>query len=891
NTGRHRKQGWAQLHLSGAATSHPVIVIESSLSRTSPPGPSQQEPLRRYPIPRTRGSSYEDLRSLLYRDVLLPIVDTVCVFAADCGGIRHVQHLLASWGPLPPTGLDGAAAPVRPRWVIVLTDPDDDAVPAGGIETTLQATAVPHLAGSVAVVDLRPRQPLSRFSRFEPLRRRLSLELDEVRTLRANAHLLFSALHLEWIFRGLLRHVAQGPASPFNCIQACRPRHLDADEVAQYLGIFLQLAEKTQIADPFMATFIASAFLMDAYPPGMHRFDPVVTFRTFYAGPCKAACAASPSASVRRLHRAVEREFVSLFSTLAVAGRSAQIRREVFRNGQSTWSTLHSNRVCLFCLQRPPEHVLPCRHALCDVCACILGQRAAGAEYHVELTECPACQASFSLTVRLLPPTKRPTILVLDGGGTRGVVTLGFLKALEDQIGRTRGLREAFDLTLGTSVGAIIASDVMVCGANVADTHPKFDTLARQIFSRRPLWQTILGQSWGWVTAWMADSRYDSAVLDRTVQDGFGRDRRLFDTTKPLVSGIRVALTASQVEDGSLCLFSNYRAAGRLRMSSAYRALVPEQEPFLWEIARCCVAALGYFTPKRLPGLGTFQDGGVRANCPLRTALRESEIIWPTAKRPDLVVSIGTGYPSADDGPVHLRRESFVERGLRAFLSSPAVDGRRGWQDAHDSIPESVKQETFRLDRVVSGALPELDDVRALHELGEYEYHIPDELTQAWLAKSFFFELDEEPLLTRGHYECRGSILCCEYGAAGLVEQILSRFPGARFALDDGSDLGAVDHDQGCLTCGYYRKRVTFRVSSIHQTVQLGIRGVARYRAIGGFPTSIHDLLHEQQADCPFGRADHRSDFWPPVRRCYCPARKRSHTSMQTERAAKRRRL
>ncbi|KAE8396759.1 hypothetical protein BDV37DRAFT_290021, partial [Aspergillus pseudonomiae] len=129
------------------------------------------------------------------------------------------------------------------------------------------------------------------------------------------------------------------------------------------------------------------------------------------------------------------------------------------------------------------------------------------------------------------------------------------------------------------------------------------------------------------------------------------------------------------------------------------------------------------------------------------------------------------------------------------------------------------------------------------------------------------------------------------YGAAGLVEQILSHCPEARFALDDGSDLGAVDHDQGCLTCGYYRKRVTFRVSSIHQTLQLGIRGVSRYRAIGGFPTSIHDLLHEQQADCPFGRADHRSDFWPPVRRCYCPARKRSHTSTQTERAAKRRRL
>lgn len=33
------------------------------------------------------------------------------------------------------------------------------------------------------------------------------------------------------------------------------------------------------------------------------------------------------------------------------------------------------------------------------------------------------------------------------------MVTLGFLKALEDQIGRSRGLREVFDFTVGTSAG------------------------------------------------------------------------------------------------------------------------------------------------------------------------------------------------------------------------------------------------------------------------------------------------------------------------------------------------------------------------------------------------------------------------------------------------------
>jgi hypothetical protein len=52
------------------------------------------------------------------------------------------------------------------------------------------------------------------------------------------------------------------------------------------------------------------------------------------------------------------------------------------------------------------------------------------------------------------------------------------------------------------------------------------------------------------------------------------------------VSGIRVALTASQIEeDGSLCLFSNYRGLGRSYTQSAYKVLAPEgEEPYLWEV-------------------------------------------------------------------------------------------------------------------------------------------------------------------------------------------------------------------------------------------------------------------------------------------------------------------
>lgn len=191
-----------------------------------------------------------------------------------------------------------------------------------------------------------------------------------------------------------------------------------------------------------------------------------------------------------------------------------------------------------------------------------------------------------------------------------------------------------------------------------------------------------------------------------------------------------------------------------------------------------------YFTPKHLTDAGTLQDGGIRANCPLRPALRESEIIWPWATRPDLIVSVGTGY--AAEAPAtrlednrRRRHDGFIERAIRIFLSSPAMDARRGWQDALDSIPAAVKKDVYRLDREITGKLPELDDAQALDKLGEFEYLILDELIQAWLAKSFFFELDEEPILVNGNYDCQGSVLCCKYDAAGIVQQIMTWFPNA----------------------------------------------------------------------------------------------------------------
>jgi hypothetical protein len=82
----------------------------------------------------------------------------------------------------------------------------------------------------------------------------------------------------------------------------------------------------------------------------------------------------------------------------------------------------------------------------------------------------------------------------------------------------------------------------------------------------------------------------------------------------------------------------------------------------------------------------------------------------------------------------------------------------------------------FCLDCILPGKLPELDNVQVINELDQHDYCILEELTKAWFAKAFFFELDEEPALLQNHYECCGSILCCKYNTAGIVKQITARF-------------------------------------------------------------------------------------------------------------------
>ena len=144
--------------------------------------------------------------------------------------------------------------------------------------------------------------------------------------------------------------------------------------------------------------------------------------------------------------------FISLADELLAEGMASSDQRAACLAASAQhWALLKTTSFCLSCLLAKPEHVLSCGHAICDNCVAIFGRGSAG--YRYSMTRCHLCLARVDFVARLKPPTAKPRMLTIDGGGIRGVVALALLAGLQQELGDDCPIQDFFDLILGTSSG------------------------------------------------------------------------------------------------------------------------------------------------------------------------------------------------------------------------------------------------------------------------------------------------------------------------------------------------------------------------------------------------------------------------------------------------------
>ena len=230
------------------------------------------------------------------------------------------------------------------------------------------------------------------------------------------------------------------------------------------------------------------------------------------------------------------------------------------------------------------------------------------------------------------PGSKR--ILALDGGGVRGILTLGFLERMEAILREQHDnqdllLCDYFDLIGGTSTGSIIASGLAL-GMSVAEITEYYMTLGDKIFGQRKNILRYLSKG----------EKYDIKPLNKSLKAVFG-DVKLGDQEK-IKTGLCVV--TKRADTFSTWPFHNHPQGKYYDLNKG----IP-----LWKIVRASAAAPTYFLPLILDignnENGSFIDGGISmANNPSLTLLLVATLKgypfhWSMGTDQLKMVSVGTG--------------------------------------------------------------------------------------------------------------------------------------------------------------------------------------------------------------------------------------------------------
>jgi hypothetical protein len=255
-------------------------------------------------------------------------------------------------------------------------------------------------------------------------------------------------------------------------------------------------------------------------------------------------------------------------------------------------------------------------------------------------------------------------ILALDGGGLRGMVTLGFLRKIEDTL-RARHdndpnfrLCHYFDLIAGTSTGAIIAA-ALATGMTVVEVIGHYQRLGREVFSR------------DWFRNGIVRARYDEATLITHLRRVFGENRTLGDES--IQTGLLIV--TKRLDTGSPWPLGN-NPHGRYFRAMPTSTWISNADYPLWKVVRASTAAPSYFDPQpitiasetgKAAVIGTFVDGGVSPfNNPslqafMYATLGGYNVRWKTGPEQMLLVSVGTGTSDPSRTPSQIAAEGAIK--------------------------------------------------------------------------------------------------------------------------------------------------------------------------------------------------------------------------------------
>jgi uncharacterized protein len=308
-----------------------------------------------------------------------------------------------------------------------------------------------------------------------------------------------------------------------------------------------------------------------------------------------------------------------------------------------------------------------------------------------------------------LDPAQGPKrILALDGGGLRGVLTLGILREMETLLRARHGndpdfrLSDYFDLIAGTSTGAIIAAALSL-GMTVDQVHRHYLKLGEFVFKHSLL-------HWGFMRPKFDTDKVRAALIGVLGERQMG--------SADLLTGLLVM--TKRLDTGSPWPITN-NPRSKYFNGGSDPTTIPNSNYPLWQVVRASTAAPHFFEPEvleiggsteKLKAVeGDFVDGGVSpSNNPTLQALMTATMEgyrfgWKTGDDQLLVVSVGTGKANPEIGRANMLESVAAFHAVRSLKAL--------MEDCADQV-ETVMQwlsnspTARRIDRELDKAQPTL---------------------------------------------------------------------------------------------------------------------------------------------------------------------------------------
>ncbi len=234
-----------------------------------------------------------------------------------------------------------------------------------------------------------------------------------------------------------------------------------------------------------------------------------------------------------------------------------------------------------------------------------------------------------------MPGQKGLRILAMDGGGTRGVLTLGILNQMLSGTGKSP--HEVFNVICGTSTGGIIAGLFAVEKLNVKDAIKMYERLILKVFAKI---------TWSTLNLVIKQAQYSSERWENILQGILGDKRMIDSADSPEAPKLLMCSTVFNKLPLSLWIWRNYNivcdkdsedATENIELGGVegtFRAKVHE-------CMRATTAAPSYFEPLKY-GESLLCDGALLVNNPAALALKEAKKLYPGVPI-EALVSVGTG--------------------------------------------------------------------------------------------------------------------------------------------------------------------------------------------------------------------------------------------------------